>query len=306
MSRSEGSDPRIKTYHVAADSLDFTRARSIIISNPVISGDFRIEDGEPPYRWLPFQPTTKPYYAKRRNDGPASVLRSLSQTCRALRASTLPLLWSAVHVATVDETARLREILKISPSLAQHVRSFSFFWTMNGEAYDYQRNRPGDYAPKELTLLDLAFRDRPGMYNALRTKLGCESKCEEDIYGEFGLYFEHNGVKYQAPGKYFLPLDQRGKSDPTFIQVGSGPDGDGLDQLLIKSPEELVACLTEVVGQLRSLQTLGWSSPVLPMPLEVFNAVKTLAPLTSLHLDLSSCRTNVHSCEYCSKYSGPL
>lgn len=65
------------------------------------------------------------------------TLRALSQTCRSLRAFTLPLLWSVVHVEELDELARLRETFRVSPHLARHVHCFCFSWPTGLLPYTY-------------------------------------------------------------------------------------------------------------------------------------------------------------------------
>lgn len=91
-------------------------------------------------RWLPIKPRwiRGDYYyfglppsAKEADlhlQNSLKALRSLSNTCRKLRAFVLPELWATVDVATIDELGRLRETLRVSPSLALHIRQFSFLW----------------------------------------------------------------------------------------------------------------------------------------------------------------------------------
>lgn len=38
----------------------------------------------------------------------------------------MPLLWNIVHIVTFDELKRFHETLKVTPSIAQHVRTFCF------------------------------------------------------------------------------------------------------------------------------------------------------------------------------------
>lgn len=52
------------------------------------------------------------------------TLRALSQTCRSLRAFTLPMLWAECHISRVAELPRLVQTLRSSPHIAGYVRSF--------------------------------------------------------------------------------------------------------------------------------------------------------------------------------------
>lgn len=61
----------------------------------------------------------------------ALTLFSLTHTCRALRSSALPLLWNGegwkrVEVRTVRGLGKLRDALRLVPSLASSVHEFTF------------------------------------------------------------------------------------------------------------------------------------------------------------------------------------
>lgn len=65
-----------------------------------------------------------------------TTLRSLSNTCRKLRALALPALWSAVDVSTIDELGRLRETLRVNPSIALLIRQFPFMWSSSNHHFN--------------------------------------------------------------------------------------------------------------------------------------------------------------------------
>lgn len=273
--------------------------------------------------WLP-SPQMSP-------DELVRLLRSLSQTCRSLRAYCLPLLWSVVQVEKVSELGRLRETLRASPSIASHIRSFRFAWRL----YD---NKFEEYAEKEETLLDVAFGNRWRMWEERKDELGCEAvwdnkhaHFEEDTTEvRVTLYFEQEHVRgcwdrlYVAPGKCFPKVLNGvykdgelvgGETDVadyfmfepygshTVKKGGVGPDDNGEDHLL-KSPAEFFACVDEIVSQLSSLQTFGWDTPFTPVPVGAFAALASLTTLTSLHLPLSTegqiCEFSLYSARRCS------
>lgn len=217
-------------------------------------------NGDP---WLPIQPNmTRAYSVNDLETEIARPLRALAQTCQSLRAFVLPLLWAVLDLSSVEELGRVRDTLRATPSIAKFVRSFSIRWHMNG---DFENLEP--YGSKEDTLLDLAFRDRLSMFHELREKLGCEQ-------GEGG------------QGAFFY-------EDERYPVLCDGPDGNGED-IRIKSAAEYNECLVEVVGRLTSLETFGWCTPCSPMPLEVCNALAKLSTLKTLHVLVSSDRSNVH------------
>lgn len=146
------------------------------------------------------------------------TLRALSQTCTRLRAFTLPLLWAILHVATIDELARLRETLRVSPHLARYARSFCFMWDMGDELRSDRKRWFEPYAPEEGSLLDFAFRNRTKLW---RTKLlespsdGSASQVmrKKRSGGQYwnpdgvwpsdsdAVSFKHNGLEYEASGE---------------------------------------------------------------------------------------------------------
>lgn len=81
---------------------------------------------------------------------------------------------------------------------------------------------------------------------------------------------------------------------------GRGPDGNGEDKF-IKTPEQFLESIVEVVTSLTSLQMLGWETPVTPMPRQIFETLRASATLTGLRLQFASDRGNVSECESCIK-----
>lgn len=84
---------------------------------------------------------------------------------------------------------------------------------------------------------------------------------------------------------------------PSGREKVNGPDRKGED-VLIKTPHQLVACLIQVAQMLSSLQRLQWKSLIFPMPEGVFSALEKLTSLSSLYIDMSNVRTNVYAREY--------
>lgn len=163
----------------------------------------------------------------------------------------------------------------------------------------------GDYLelycyPQETgTLLKLAFRDRFRVWDELRKELGATAKWNVDTV-PLKLYFKHGGIENNAPGRCCAvkgELRQLKYNRKASREGADGPDGDGEDKR-IKSPEQLIDCGVEVVDKLKSLEKFNWTTPVLPMPEGVFQALANLTtPLTSLHLDLTKARSSVSACE---------
>lgn len=206
----------------------------------------------------------------------------------------MPHIWHCVDVETVKQLGKLRELLEASPSIALHIKDFSFSWSM-GEDYMWF----DDYPQETGTLLELAFRDRFQVWDDLRTELEATAKWHRDESPPI-LYFKHGGVEYTAPGRCHAVEGQfrQLKYDRKAPREGAdGPDGDGEDER-IKTPEQLIDCAVEVVGKLASLQKFSWTTPVLPMPAGVFQALSNLTtPLNSLHLDLTKARSHVQACK---------
>lgn len=221
-----------------------------------------------------------------------AVLRTLSQTCRSLRAYALALLWEVIHVDKVSELGRIREVLRASPDIGRHIRSFVFLWGVRGWCENI------DYAPKEITLLDLAFSDRMRLWTDLKEKRGCCDSWSADVK----LYFRYQGIDYYAPGQSGT-IGYREDGTPIYSPAsprtgGSGPDRKGEDEF-IKSSQQCVDTLVEVVSQLKGLETFGWSSPILAMPVGVLGALEELTTLSALHVDFwdQGKKCPVHNCE---------
>lgn len=275
--------------------------------NPLSFRGTDVEDADPGrQKWLAIKLDWKPHGISadeyRPNlDGEEQVLledtvrslRSLSQTCQRLRAIALPRLWAVVHVESLQELGRLRETLRVSPHLAQFIRSFVFLWDMNGDYSKLQH-----YPQQEGSLLDLAFRDRTQMWTELRDRFNYEILeqrfCTLNSYS-IQRYFRHDSKSFFEPGQ--PPLrggtdSQADVDDENSYDWGaprlpsSGPDGKGQDAL-IQNADQAQDALTEVIAQFSALQTFGWSSPVLTVPGGAFEALQNLTTITSLHVDAS-------------------
>lgn len=213
------------------------------------------------------------------------MLRALSQTCRLLRALALPRLWKVTHVKTVDELGRLRQTLRISPSVAQHIKSFCFLWKMDGDIWSFE-----EYEEEEGTFLELAFRNRWLMWEVLRQKLGCEI---ERRGGDGRAYFVYDEDEYYEPwAPKNVVVGEPRERGPTY----SGPDGSG-DDRLIENAEQFISSMSEILVQLVRLETFGWDTPMTPIPAKAFKTLSELK-LSSLRLDMSKRQGNTHACEY--------
>lgn len=75
--------------------------------------------------------------------GTLLLLRALSQTSQRLRHFTLPLLWSAVEIRSIESLGKLREALKLMPHVASSIRHFSFCWDLpSDDIRHYPNNQP--------------------------------------------------------------------------------------------------------------------------------------------------------------------
>lgn len=236
--------------------------------------------------------------------------RALSETCKILRAIALPLLWSSIRVDSIAQLGRLRESIRVSAHLAQHVRSFTFAWTLAADKHairyineEYQENA------ESLSLLELAFRNRSQMFASLAHSYGKELKRIVEREARNGSlhskeYFDH--PRYGGIHDLDEPL-LLDDADPSLVESydwtaprGIGPDGRGEDRH-IKTSEQLTDCITEVVDQFKVLESFRWLSNVFAMPSGVFNALRRLAtPLKVLSPGLALGKNIVNSRECCS------
>lgn len=234
-----------------------------------------------------------------KSDDACILLRSLARTCRSLRAFAMPLLWSIVHVDSISELGRIRDILRLSPDIAKYIRCFCFLWNLDDP---YGLTIYEDYPTSYGAILDMAFRDRTQMWKDLAQELGCE--IERDPPES---YFEINKGTSEAkiipePGQTYEKADygpsDDGRWDYDAPRVGThGPDGDGEDKR-IKNAEDFNSCILEIVSKLSCLETFGWSSIVTPIPVEVFAVLANLSNLTSFHTAMSTHRNNLSACEF--------
>lgn len=196
-----------------------------------------------------------------------------------------------MDVRTVEELGRLRETLRASPSIAQHIRSFYFNWTMDGdygmmELYDESEGR----------LVDLAFRDRVDMWEQAMWEHNGHPMTEGCSTGrpDTSFYDERDWTWYE-PGCPEDPESYDGYYNSGLHIRGDGPDGNGED-LLIKNASDLESCVLEIVSQLTRLVTFGWDTPVFPVSVEVGAVLEKLC-LATLHLRICPSRVEVHKGE---------
>lgn len=238
--------------------------------------------------WYPLDPPITEQSQARVPDGDLlsmteqahETLRSLSCTCKALRAVVLPILWSVCHIHTVHELGEIRDALRASPHLARCVRAFSFLWCAPDADKLYW------YAEDRGTLLELAFAsDRWQLWHDVAEEHGCE--IEESSRGR---YFVLDGKDFDEPGR--PPMDVAASSGlPAHGRLGTrGPDGWGEDTR-IKTPQQFNESIVEVVSQLTSLQSFAWDAAGIPVPQGAFDALRKLDELKSLRLNMS-----VHRC----------
>lgn len=273
-----------------------------MVPNPFDIDGISVSDARPTgQKWLAISQKYFWYQGQTRIDLEDAVftLRSLSQTCRSLRAFTLTLLWSVVHVHTIDQLGRLRETLRVSPSIGKLVRSFCFSWHM-----DHDTDACDHLPEHEGSLLDLAFRDRWTIWNQLRQDLGLEAEWIELEGGGPRVWgFAKGDTCYHAPGRPLLIDYDRWSEEPPVVdasrprQGGKGPDGFGEDRL-IKTPEQLNDCLSEVIEHLSRLETLGWSCAVTQMPQRACRALAKLDTLRNMCYTMYAWRGTVHLGEY--------
>lgn len=220
----------------------------------------------------------------------------LSHTCRHLRQLTLPKVWKSVEIVTVRQLGALRELLKAVPSIAPLIKSFRFFWTMDG---DCLYGRLTAFRNVRDSLLELAFRNRLQLWSDIMRQHGSEFRLNK---GGSELYRE--GDHCLPPGdelssRAWKNVAQQGVAAYDWLSKrgGKGPDGDGED-VRVKSAADFVQCITEVVSMLSRLQTFGWETHVTPMPEGVFAVLKQLGTLKDLRLVLSNYHRNLSDCEY--------
>lgn len=220
-------------------------------------------------------------------------LRTISETCHFLRDIALPLLWRSIRVRTVSELGRLLESLDASPGLAFHVRSFAFAWELPSQLRDLDV-----YPSAEGTLLDLAFRDRGRMWELYAKTVNAEIEEEDWLDGWVQRLFYFAGKTFYEPVAPNFQHSDPGEAfyDPAAPKLASGPDGNGEDAL-IKTADQLVSTLVNIVAKLPSVRTFMWSTSMMPMPMGVLNALEKLPSLKSLHVEFGMYRNVVHARE---------
>lgn len=236
-----------------ADPLSTTVSTSLIMPDPLsifcvqipINDDWK-------QRWLAIKlewPHIPVDWIQEETEETVATLRALSQTSGYIRALALPRLWAVTQVATVEQLGRLRETLRASPDIAQHIRSFTFAWDMPDALHSREMCEPGD------SLFDLAFRDRFSSWNDLRQQHGCE--VQRSVHSQ-RWYFDYDGTRYFAPGEYPDTEQEDWIAASRLRTGGSGPGGRGEDRL-VKNAEQFTESVNEIIGQLSSLEAFGWN-----------------------------------------------
>lgn len=280
---------------------------SLII--PEYNSPEEIRDASGAQRWLPIKLTWPHREYIRHHDKESRIkseegikmLRALSQTSRRLRLIVLPLLWAVVHVDKVEELGRLRETFRALPGLAHYVKSFAFSWTMGGDYGDCD-----NFPERDGTLLDLAFRNRcriwDKVYEQYDGEIQWNSRLEKWCFVVGDEDDDEDLVIYPAPGKFPMLWDDEEQTegvsqfDLDGRTEGNGPDGKGPDRL-IKNAQQLNDCMTDILTQLSSLETLGWTTFALPMPAAAVPALSRTT-LTSICYCMFVFRGNLHAREY--------
>lgn len=247
-------------------------------------------------RWLAIKQTWPS--AQVETQRTVAALRALSQTSRAFRALALPRLWTICQVSSVDELGRVREALRASPALAQHIRSFSFAWEMP----ELTTHNDGELARQAgITPLEWTFSDRFAIWNDLRQRHACEVQWHE-FHQTW--YFKLNDEPYYfAPGKYPKEAVEQRDVNSHLRVGGNGPDDKGEDRR-IKNPQQFTECVNEIITQLSSLEAFAWNCSIPQLPHASLCALKVLPNLTSLgYGDMFPWMDHAHAREYCSLHS---
>lgn len=176
-------------------------------------------------------------------------------------------------------------------------------WRSNFDDYSYHK-----YGDGQLTLLDLAFRDRLQMWKDLVEKHNAQTQLEMyDMMSDFlspspkaRLYFEHDGDRYYEPSEPPLATEPTGGSMFKWDKRvgGVGPDGKGEDKL-IKTAAQFIECCEEIVAQLSSLETFRWNTYITPMPPGIFESLAKLTSLKRFHPGLTLDSGIVHARKCC-------
>lgn len=294
-----------------------SRALRLMIPDPVKLHGIRVDDDRVRTEgWLAIKSNwmhinSNPTYGYHCTAGPhhsLATLRALSHTCQRLRALTLPLLWSVVHIRRVCHLGKLRDVLRDAPHLALLIRHFAFVWQMNDDIDDCHT-----YCSEYETVLDMAFIDRGALWERTRQNMGAELKFQH-WYRECWqrAYFtgEDWRPRHYEPGHAASPpllynqeietLSEEQKSTlrqaererhrigepPPYLEANrdvSGPDGKGEDAR-IKSSSDFHSAFGEIVARLASLEVFVWASPATPLPVSVLDALKQARNLKKLHL----------------------
>lgn len=152
------------------------------------------------------------------------------------------------------ELARLMEMLRVDPGIAEHIRSFSWIWLMGG---DY--HKMNHYDASEGSLLDMAFKDRKQMWDELGAQNAKEISTDVGGSARSVAFFNLKNaagkeVTFEEPGWQSTDGEEDEEFEAewegdqnelfgwsySFIEAvgGDGPDGYGPNKL-IESPAEL-------------------------------------------------------------------
>lgn len=156
------------------------------------------------------------------------------------------------------------------------------------------------YPEEEGTLLDLVFGDRWRMWANFARATGSQIQWKVRQDGQLQRFFEFDATEFEEPGDPPL-IEGRDPRDPSSYdyhapRLDSGPDGKG-DDMLIKTPAQLISSLVEVVEKLPLLHAFSRNTALLAMPTGVGNALEQLDTLKSLHVDMTLIRNNLQTGE---------
>lgn len=134
----------------------------MVVPDPLNIRGIRIPIDTPwEQRWLPIKatyPHLLDHEVRAQIEETLSSLRALSKTSRMLRAFAFPRLWSVVQIYSEEQLGRLRETLRVSPHIAQHIKSISFvLWPSWSEPTADDDSDDDDSIHSGDTQLDLVF-----------------------------------------------------------------------------------------------------------------------------------------------------
>lgn len=248
--------------------------RSFIIPDPVVLHPALSSLDASTFEWMHIKLDSSQVQMSAPERETLMTLRALSQTSQRLRSLALPLLWSVLNIARVNQLGKLHEIFREQPHLAAHVKHSTFSWWSEEGLNDTEACKPPD--EEHGSVLDMAFVDRGALWDRKR------AECGSTVYVSRAArvsYFSQRAYLYVQPGTF----SKRNKA--SINPDRSGPDGVGQDPR-IKSPKDFNQALDEIVPRFSCLTSFNWQCEATPMPLRVFQALQKAQPLTRLHTAL--------------------